>query len=155
MTDCKVCGHPEHPSDGCPTTVGYDHLNGDHECPCSGPVTAIDLIQQLVDSIQEYPEYVDSPLLVTDQYGKEYTLTGTDIQGDLWLVIDNDATDDMAAHSAAEFFEKQLADIRALAMEGVKNPLRMGPQIAPLLLEILNRRNDDRDETGAAPSVDP
>jgi hypothetical protein len=139
MSDCKKCDHSEHGRDECEGVVGYDHLNGDHACACSGPVTAISLIRELVDSIEEYPEYVDSELLVTDQYGKEYVLQGTQIQGDVWLIVDNDATDDMAAHADADRFEKQLADIRKLC-EVAEGQLAVVPTRA--LLEILNRKDE-------------
>lgn len=31
---CPGCGHALHPSEECEVVVGYDHLNGDHECGC-------------------------------------------------------------------------------------------------------------------------
>lgn len=143
MTNCKRCGHPEHERDECGVAIGYDHMNGDHECVCPGPATAISLIRELVDSIEEYPEYVDSPLLVTDQYGKEYVLQGSQISGDIWLIIDNDATEDMEAHHNTEFFGKQLADIRQLC-EVAEHQLAVVPTRA--LLEILNRK-DEKDDS--------
>lgn len=51
-------------------------------------MTAGELIQQLQDSIDEYPEYEGTELRVTDQYGEEFRLTGTDLSGDLWLIVE-------------------------------------------------------------------
>jgi hypothetical protein len=33
---CSQCGHPPHTEGECDAVVGYDHLNGDHECGCPG-----------------------------------------------------------------------------------------------------------------------
>lgn len=33
---CPRCEHPAHDPNDCDATVGYDHLNGDHECGCPG-----------------------------------------------------------------------------------------------------------------------
>lgn len=34
---CPSCGHPEHADSACEVVVGYDHLNGDHDCGCDDP----------------------------------------------------------------------------------------------------------------------
>jgi len=36
MSACPECNHPAHADDECVAIVGYDHLNGDHECGCPG-----------------------------------------------------------------------------------------------------------------------
>jgi len=33
---CLWCGHPPHDGEECGAVIGYDHLNGDHECACPG-----------------------------------------------------------------------------------------------------------------------
>lgn len=33
---CDLCGHALHGDSECGEAVGYDHLNGDHECGCPG-----------------------------------------------------------------------------------------------------------------------
>jgi hypothetical protein len=33
---CDLCGHAKHDDAECGEVVGYDHLNGDHECGCPG-----------------------------------------------------------------------------------------------------------------------
>lgn len=33
---CAWCGHAPHEGVECGEVVGYDHLNGDHECECFG-----------------------------------------------------------------------------------------------------------------------
>ena len=40
---CSRCKHNAHDSTECDHIVGYDHLNGDHECGCTGPMRAPDL----------------------------------------------------------------------------------------------------------------
>jgi hypothetical protein len=37
--DCPMCDHANHRQDECEVVVGYDHLNGNHECGCAGPDT--------------------------------------------------------------------------------------------------------------------
>lgn len=87
MTDCELCEHKHPVGEACQTIVGYDHLNGDHECGCTGPLRVIDLIAHLTDSIQQYPEYVEAVVRAQDEYGEKYLVTTTDISGDVWVII--------------------------------------------------------------------
>jgi hypothetical protein len=34
---CEMCQHAAHSGGDCEVIVGYDHMNGDHECGCPGP----------------------------------------------------------------------------------------------------------------------
>ena len=35
---CDMCQHSPHGDGECPESVGYDHMNGDHECGCPGSI---------------------------------------------------------------------------------------------------------------------
>lgn len=51
-------------------------------------MTAGELIQQLQESIDEYPEYEGTGLRACDEYGEEFKVLGTDLSGDLWIIIE-------------------------------------------------------------------
>lgn len=38
---CDLCDHPRHEGSECGEVVGYDHLNGDHECGCPGSLESL------------------------------------------------------------------------------------------------------------------
>lgn len=42
---CHACEHPAHGDTDCGVSVGYDHINGHHECGCS-PDASDDVIEQ-------------------------------------------------------------------------------------------------------------
>lgn len=40
LANCVLCGHAVHGVTDCDEPIGYDHLNGDHECACPGVAPA-------------------------------------------------------------------------------------------------------------------
>lgn len=48
---CADCGHPWHSDTDCGEVVGYDHLNGDHECGCPGRRGGADATTAAVEAV--------------------------------------------------------------------------------------------------------
>lgn len=63
---CHDCGHPKHGVDDCGEVVGYDHINGDHECGCAG--ASARLSRMLFEARELIDMYGD---VVASQTGKE------------------------------------------------------------------------------------
>lgn len=51
-------------------------------------MTAGELIQQLQDSIDEYPEYEGTEVRAVNEYGEEFHVRSTEISGDIWIIVD-------------------------------------------------------------------
>jgi hypothetical protein len=79
MSTCPECNHPSHADNECVVTVGYDAMNGDHECGCPG-VTEIARREEI--RAAEYP---------ADQ-GHRFTITMTS-RGSSKVVGDEHHTD--------------------------------------------------------------
>lgn len=71
---CGLCDHGFHGSDSCEYVVGYDHLNGDHECGCPGYTAVTELADELGVSYRQLDYWIRTEYLgcMRDGIGSGY-----------------------------------------------------------------------------------